>query len=132
MSDQPITRTELQAERALNVYDLVQKMADLHLVIHSELMRRRQISRDSASHGTLPNVDVSDYVLVARSAIFAGEKLALHWRGPRRIVNADSDYIYTVEDLHNCARDDVHISKLKFHRDADLKKEASISHLLAS
>ena len=132
MKCRPVTINDLQQERAFNVESLVKHMADLHPAIHEGVMRNRKQARATANRGILPNFDIGDYVLVARSDFFAGEKLALRWRGPRRVVKAVSNYIYTVEDLRKGKRDDVHISRLKFYRDTDLNREAIMSHVLVS
>ena len=107
-------------------------IADLHPVIHECVMRNRKQARVTANRGLLPNFDIGDYVLVARSEFFAGEKLALRWRGPLRVVKAVSNYIYTFEDLRNGMREDVHVSCLKFYRDSDLNREAIMRHVLTS
>lgn len=127
-----VTITELQAERALKVTELVQRAAGPHPVVQGPLQNRRAHERENASRGRLSNFDVGDYVLIASADFHAGDKLELRWRGPRRVVKAVSDYIYTCEDLPNGVHEDVHISRLKFYHDAELDSEEVMSHVLAS
>ena len=82
--------------------------------------------------GDLPNFTEGDYVLVAREDFFAGEKLAVRWRGPRRIIKALNDYVFQVEDLRNGGLEDVHGTRLKFYRDGSLNQEVILSHVLSS
>lgn len=70
--------------------------------------------------------------MVAKEDFSKGEKLALQWRGPRRIVCAKSDYIYQAEDLRNVLTEDVHIARLKFYADDSLDTTAILSHVIAS
>ena len=107
-------------------------MADLPPASHEGIMRNRKQARATANRGILPNFDMDGYVPLARSDFFSGEKLALRWRGPRRMVKAVSNYTYTVEDLRNGMRDNVHISRLKFYRDPDRNREAILCHVLVS
>lgn len=62
---------------------------------------------------------IGDFVLAA-TAVKGGNKLALHWRGPKRVVRSLNDYTFEVQDL--CAPYNVvarHASRLKFYRDSE-------------
>ena len=118
----PVSLNDLQQQRALNVESLVKHMAHILPFIHKSVTRNRKQARVTDNHGLLPNFNVGDYVLVARSEFFAGEKLGLRWRGPRPVIKAVSIYIYTVQGLRNGIRDGVHISHLKFYRDSELNR----------
>lgn len=74
----------------------------------------------------------SDYVLVARSEFKAGEKLALRFRGHRRVVKAINNHGYQVEDLRNGERNDIHTSALKFYRDDAINEISVMAHILSS
>lgn len=71
-------------------------------------------------------------MLVAREDFHAGAKLALRWRGPRRVPKALSDYVYQIEDLHNGATEEIHTSWLKFYHYRSLDTEAILAQLIAS
>lgn len=70
-------------------------------IIKDELQLNRKLSREAASRGIPAKFTEGDFVLVALEEFFKGEKLALRWRGPRRVVKGVSDYVYTVEYLRN-------------------------------
>lgn len=131
-SVKPITVTDAQRERLINVQALKDRVAELHPLVAESVRKNRQRSREAASAGTLPNFSEGDYVLVAREEFSAGEKLCLRWRGPRRVVKAQNDYVFQVEDLRNGAVEDIHGTRLKFYRDADLDTRAIMSHVLSS
>jgi len=132
VTTKPVTLSEVQRERAINTEALTARVAELHPLVEETVRNNRQKSRDSASRGTLPNFEEGDFVLFAREEFFAGEKLALRWRGPRRIIKALSDYVYQVEDLRNGMVEDIHGTRLKFYRDSALDTTAIMSHVLSS
>ena len=132
ISCRPVSINDLNQDRALNAESLVKDMEDLHPAIHESVMRNRKQALVAVKRGFLQNLDVGDYVLVARSEFFAGEKLLLRWRGPLRVFKAVSKYIYTVEDLRHGICDDIHISRTKFYRDSELNREAIMYHFLNS
>ena len=61
-----------------------------------------------------------------------GEKLAMRWRRPRRIIKALNDYVFQVEDLRNGTTKDIHGTRLKFYSDRSLDTRATMSHVLSS
>lgn len=95
-------------------------------------MRFEKPSKKSASSssGVLPDFTEEKFVFVARKELHAGEKLCLRWRGPRRIVKALNNYVYSVEDLRNGSVDDIHISRFKVYSDSSLDTEIIMSHVL--
>lgn len=82
--------------------------------------------------GQLAKFSEGDYVLVAREDLFEDEKLCLRCRGPRQVVKELSDYVFRVEDLHNGNFNDVHGTRLKFYRERDLDKMATMPYFLSS
>lgn len=123
-TSQPLTISDLATECAVNVKALTEKMAEIHPFIHQKLTNERHRVQVTASGGRVPDFVLGDYVLVARADFSAGEKLALRWRGPRCLVKEVSDYIYTVEDLRNGVKTDVHVTGPKLFRDRDLYTNA--------
>lgn len=83
-------------------------------------------------HGRLPNFTESDFVLVARDDYRTKEKLSLSWRGPRRVVRAVNDYVYSVEDLRDGELWDVHVTRLKFYHDKTLDQLVTMSYIVNS
>lgn len=119
-------------ERLKNLNSVKDRFDELHPMVEICLEKNRTRAREAASRGVLPNFSEGDYVLVARDDFSKGQKIALRWRGPRRIVSAKSDYIYQVEDLRNGLTEDVHIARLKFYADDSLDATAIMSHVIAS
>jgi hypothetical protein len=69
-------------------------------------------------------------VLVAKRDFHLGEKLALRWRGPRRILSTLSDHVFEVEDLNTGTVTAKHDSRLRFYADASLDVTADLlSHI---
>lgn len=128
----PMTISDVARERAVNLYALQTKIAELHPLVQESLESSRKRIRESSSRGKLPKFAEGDFVLVARDDFTAGEKLSLRWRGPRRVVKAVSDYVFQVEDLRNGQLQEVHGTRLKFYRDSSLNTEAVMSHVVAS
>ena len=89
----------LKREKMDNILQLQKFVADLHSIVKNALAKNRKQKRESASKGCLPNFVEGDFVLVAREDFSAVEKLALRWRGLRRITKALSDYVFQVEGL---------------------------------
>ena len=128
----PMSISDIQKDRTLNIDSLKTFIADLHPIVQSAVSTNRSRGREAAGRGQLPNFTEGDYVLVARDDLTAGEKLSLRWRGPRRIIKAINDYVYQVEDLRNGELQDVHITRLKFYHDKYLNTEAIMSHVVTS
>lgn len=78
---------EAAEEVSRNLSKVRDRMADLHPMVETALENNRARAREIASRGRLSNFSDGDYVLVARDDFSKGQKLALHWHGPRRIVS---------------------------------------------
>ena len=127
-----VTIEEATQERLLSISTLKDRIAELHPFVQDMVRSMRERQRLATSKGQLPNFIEGDYVLMAREEFFAGEKLALRWRGPRRVVKALSDFVYQVEDLRNGQLEEVHATRLKFYRDSSLDQTVVMSHVLSS
>lgn len=55
----------------------------------------------------------------------------MRWRGPHRVTEELSDYVFQVEDLRNGMQEDDHGSILKFYSDSSLDTAAVMSHMLS-
>lgn len=89
-------------------------VSELHPIVKDALASNRNVSREATSRGKPAQFTEGDFVLVTRDEFFKGEKLALHWRGPRRVLKAVSNYFYTVEDLRIGSCSDIHARRLRF------------------
>jgi hypothetical protein len=65
-------------------------------------------------------------VLEAQRDTQAHNKLSLKWRGPKRVLEAISDYVFIVEDLGTGHSTTVHGSRLRFYHDASLDVTADL------
>lgn len=128
----PVYMEGLYNERRTEIEKLRTMVLGIRESVHNALQKNRERSRKNLSTGKLPRFTEGDYVLVARTEFPSGEKISLRWRGPRRILRPISDYVYLVEDLRNGELSEVHISRLKFYRDADLDSESVMSHVRQS
>jgi hypothetical protein len=116
------------------------KMQRLHLSIqemHKEVSRLVSKSRQKAidyhnakTHVRAHNFDVGDFVLSAGLSRTRKEKLSLHWHGPHRVTKCASEYV-KVQDLKTGIVKEVHCTRLKFFRNAELSEENTelVEHL---
>lgn len=107
-------------------------VAELHPIVDDALQGNRALCRNSSSKGSLPNFSAEDWVLVARDDFTAEEKLALRWRGPRKVVWAINDYPFKGNDIRTDDGDEVIVSRLKFYSDDDIDKETLRSDVVQS
>ncbi|POM67997.1 Hypothetical protein PHPALM_15896 [Phytophthora palmivora] len=74
----------------------------MHAEMTAASERRKRAARARAARRqgvTLPRFTEGDFVLAATATGKSGNKLALVWRGPKRIVRALNDYTFEVQDL---------------------------------
>ena len=92
----------------------------LEMTSTSEKKKRAARERHATRQGiTLPKFSEGDFVLAATTTGSSGNKLALVWRGPKRIVTALNDYTFEVQDLVAPFTVSVrHASRLQLYRDA--------------
>jgi transposase InsO family protein len=107
------------AEVHQQVMDLQQSLDHLHKMVVTQTAKKNARERKrQQGKSVLPNFDVGDFVLVGR-AVEVPNKLALQWRGPCRVVNAVSKWVYEVQDLFAPFKlHVVHVSRLQFYADA--------------
>lgn len=127
-----ITVPELVRTRALEINHLQDVMEQLHPVIDNSLTKNCGRSREAAGKGQMANFARGDFVPMTRELFHSGEKLCLHWRGPRRVVGAVNDYVYIVEDLRTGAIVDAYATRLKFYFYASLDAKAILSYVFSS
>ncbi|KAE8953042.1 hypothetical protein PR002_g32505 [Phytophthora rubi] len=86
----------------------------------SEKRKRAARERVARRQGvTLPRFTEGDFVLAATATGKSGNKLALVWRGPKRIVRALNDYTFEVQDLIEPYAITIrHAARLQLYREA--------------
>ncbi|GMF40008.1 unnamed protein product [Phytophthora fragariaefolia] len=94
----------------------------------SEKRRRAAHDRHATKRGvTLPKFSEGDFVLAATATGRSGNKLALVWRGPKRIVGVVNDYTFEVQDLMAPFATSLrHASRLQLYRDTKRDLEKSL------
>jgi hypothetical protein len=117
-----ITVEEWSTEVQDKINDLQASLENMHKriveVAASKNMRERERMSKHIPRSARPNFEVGDFVLVGRTSVRAN-KLALEWKGPSRVVNVKSEWIYEVASLlppHSVSTH--HVSRLKFYADA--------------
>ncbi|KAH9089361.1 hypothetical protein LEN26_019240 [Aphanomyces euteiches] len=74
---------------------------------------RERARRNKKSNVRRAYFEVGDYVLVGKISGGIGNKLAVTWLGPRRIIRSHSDWVFDVEDLRNGVVRQHHVSRMK-------------------
>jgi hypothetical protein len=121
--------SEVKLQQRLAVDELRSSVERIHKAAHESAERRRAAvaaRRKSKSGMETANLDIGDYVLVAKRDFHSGDKLTLRWRGPHRVVGTISDHVYDVEDLLTGKITPVHASRLRFYSDAALEVSAEL------
>ena len=118
--------------KVFNLGTVKSMIYELHPIIECNLKHNRDMARNSTSKGRIANFDLGDFVLVPRSEFSKGQKLALRWRGPRRVVGIRFNHIYQVEDMRKGSVSEVHASRLKFYRDNELDTVAIMPFSISS
>jgi hypothetical protein len=113
---------EVQWSREVNKH--IQDLQTTLDVMHKELVtaaeRKLVTKRDRQKVSARPpNFEVGDFVLVGRT-LARGNKLALEWKGPCRVVGVQSHWLYDVQTLFDpVVTKTHHVSRLKFYVDKD-------------
>jgi hypothetical protein len=63
---------------------------------------------------------VRDYVLASKHRKSGVFKLHVKWKGPRRVVSVESDYVFVVENLLTKVLKAAHATRLRFYKDKEL------------
>jgi hypothetical protein len=66
-------------------------------------------------------------VLVAEHRKSGVSKLQIKWKGPRRVVSVESDYVFVVENLLTKDLKAAHATRLRFYKDKDLNITAELA-----
>ena len=116
-----VTLDWVKEQQGAHVREVAAALDNMHKAYASAAEEKREQARQrrAGQRGVmLPKFAEGDFVLVGQ-VLSKANKLALAWRGPRRIVRALNDFTFEVEDL--CAPFAVtahHASRLKAYADA--------------
>ena len=112
------TTDEIHARVLLNIDQIQDALSQMHREANdiSTAARKRQVERHNR-RTNVHNINFSkgDFVLV-RHTQPGGHKLSFLWRGPRRITDARSDWVYEVQNLITRKREVVHARRMHLYR----------------
>jgi hypothetical protein len=115
-----LTLDQIAAELAANLQAIQNSLDNLHRATADGAgykRRKRRSNKNAATAATLPNFALGDFVLVGSIAGTHGHNLGVKWRGPRRIIAVESDWVHQIQDLLTNNSTAVHASHLKFYCD---------------
>jgi len=109
------------------VADVVDAQENFHKQVSDKVRENRERQRRAADRGVMPNFDVGDYVLVARvRKRGVTPKLVSTWTGPWRVVTAETDHLYGVQNIVSGDIRDVHVARLRYYADRELGMTAQL------
>ncbi|KAE8982236.1 hypothetical protein PR001_g23792 [Phytophthora rubi] len=113
--DEEMLRTKVQQ----HLTETAQALEMMHREVSAISDRRRlQARARRAAKAKPPNFSVGDFVLAA-SVISMPNKLAIKWQGPKRVVQALTDWVFEVEDLNAPhTKTKHHVSRLRFYAES--------------
>jgi len=95
---------------------------ELHKEVLAKVESNRAKQRNAASRGRLPNFAVGDYVPAARVRKSGlTPKLVATWTGPWRVVSAENQHVFSVQNIISGEVRDVHVARLRFYSDKELE-----------
>ena len=131
---QPATLDEVTALQRANVPQLVKALDEMHKRMAEAAKRTRGRKKTGASVQAA-NFARGDYVLLSCQLDAGRSKLQVMWKGPFRVVNVVSEWVFEVEDLTTLRVTVAHASRLKFYADSalgnleEVKRQASHSEV---
>lgn len=118
------------AEILADYAKLREAMDEIHRDVKERSDKRHVLNR-KRQRGVKPiNFCVGDFVLWSSiDSRVSASKLQVIWRGPYRVVDTKSDFVYVLEHLVTKKQHAVHASRMKFYHDKDLNiTEEVLSH----
>ena len=126
------TPAQLEQWRRSIWKDLAAARDQMHREVTSAANTKRVKERDRRNaHPRVRSIhlDIGDYVLVG-AVSRRRSKLQIRWLGPRRVVQALTDWLFVVEDLRDGSLSEHHISRLKYFSACDLQvTQALLDHV---
>ncbi|CAM9167122.1 unnamed protein product, partial [Sphacelaria rigidula] len=106
---------------------------ELHKKVAQPVDKNRDLQRRVASKVKIPNFVVGDNVLAARMRRSGTTpKLVSTWTEPWRIVTAEQQHVCEVQNIVNGEVQDVHVARLRFYADKELKIATDIKEVFQS
>jgi hypothetical protein len=120
----------IKAQKLFEVEKLSKAMTETHAQVAEKATRDRKASiqkHNAKTHLRSPNFQVGDFVLVAEHRKSGTSKLQVKWKGLRRVVSVESDYVFVLENLLTKELKAAHATRLRFYKD----KEPNVTAELA-
>jgi len=97
------------------------RLAAMHKEVKTKATEMHNANAAPKDHLKMANFEIGDFVLWSRKDIPGTfQKLQFVWRGPFRVTDAISDYVFEIEHLLSLKRYIVHSTRLKFYHDSSL------------
>ena len=114
----PTTDAILERYEALRL-----SLADMHRTIIVEKEKQRTRNTKNQNKLDVARFQIGDYVLWSTIDLKAKRhesKLMVTWKGPFRVVDTRSEWVFTIEHLLTHKKHDAHSTRLKFYHDQSL------------
>ena len=117
---------DAQIKRALQSVLEVQER--FHVQVQERVAAERARHRAGSSSGMqLPNFEVGDYVLYARvRRPGVTPKLMATWTGPWRVVGANHEHVFDIQNIVTGRVQTAHVARLRFYADSQLNVTADV------
>jgi hypothetical protein len=128
-ASQVLSISAIRAHQVLSISELRASVKALHKSCKSASAAGRDRSRAAFENKrgvAAPNFDVGHFFLEAQRDTQAHNKMSLKWRGPKRVLEAISEYDFIVEDLSSGHSTTVHGSRLRLYHNASLDVTADL------
>lgn len=126
--------SELRARQVTSIRKLQDSLDQMHksITANSDAKRKSAVDCHNRKTGVRPiNFDVGDFVLRGILQREVSSKPSLKWKGPFRVTECRSEYIFQIEDLITGGKQDVHGRRLKFFRNSSFEIDEEIRDHLA-
>lgn len=114
----------IRAQKIMKIEALSKALDSMHKEVAISRARRPENAvkvHNAKTHVQKINFEVGDFVLVAQREKKDGHKLRVKWRGPYRVLKAESEFVFTVENLITHDAQSVHANRLKLYADSSLE-----------
>jgi hypothetical protein len=109
----------IKKQKLMEIENLSKAMTEIHAQVAKKVTRDRKADfqkHNDKTHVRSPNFQVGDYLLVAEQRKSGVSRLQVKWKGPRRVLSVESDYVFDVKNLFTKEPKAAHATRLRFIR----------------
>jgi len=124
----------VRAREIMHVEQIMAAVENLHREVANLSSKSRETrikAHNAETHVRACKTDKGDFVLRAVLQKNKGRKTSLRWRGPFKILQVLSDFLFKVMDLRSAQESVVHGSRLKFFRNSEFEITEETENYLA-